>query len=161
MNPRLPTAYRVLNFWIILVFIVGLAMTTLSWMNVCRAACGEVHLYKYFGYDFEILGFVFFIGAGLLHALSLKFTWLGYIVGLMLAAAVGSEVNFILIQKYVIGQWCLLCLTIAAIIGVLALLYLTKFFYWVFFLNQSVTWGKVMKGFIKTTGIILACSDCL
>ncbi len=149
-------AYTVLHVLISLLFAAGLGLTILSYVKACTNSCVEVHHYKYFGLDFELLGLAFFIVAGLLHVFSIMVPSLGYIVGLMLAAAVGSEINFILIQKYVIGHYCPLCLTIAAVIGLISLLYATMFFYRFFFLDKPITWGKVMKAIIKTAGIILA-----
>jgi len=143
---------RTLYFLIGLLFLVGLGLTIISWTNLCSTACAEVHFYKYFGWDFEVLGIIYFVAAIILHFFSAKINWLAYIVGLMVAGGIGSEVNFILVQKYVIGQWCPVCLTIAGVIGVLGILFLYRFLYRYLILDQPITWGKSMKALGKALG---------
>ncbi|NGX58672.1 MAG: hypothetical protein K940chlam3_01580 [Chlamydiae bacterium] len=139
---------RILYWLIGLLFLVGLGLTTLSWLQVCTEACEQVHFYKYYGWDFELLGFLFFISVTILHFLSAKVNWLGYIVGLMVAGALGNELSFILIQKYVIEQWCPLCLSIAAVIGGIALLIFCRYLY-------NFKRGSFMKSLGKLLGSLL------
>jgi len=143
---------RVLYFLIGLLFLVGLGLTVMSWLEICTEACAEVHFYKYFGWDFELVGFLFFVTATVMHFLSAKINWLAYIVGLMVASGIGSEINFIFVQKYVIQQWCPVCLTIAAVIGGIGILMLYRFLYRFLILDQPITWGKFMKALAKILG---------
>ncbi len=141
-----------IHILITLFMILGLGMTIVSWMQICSEACVDVHQYKYFGFDFEFLGFVFFAIAIPLHIISRTIGWLSYLVSLMVAGAVGSEINFILVQYFVIGQWCPICMTIAALIGVIALLVIYRFLFRFIVLDQPITWGKSMKALGKIVG---------
>lgn len=118
---------KTLNGWMFIVallgLVAGLTLTTISWLELCIEACAEVHNYRFFGYSFELLGFVIFSVLILTHVFSLRYPLLGTLTALGLAASVGSEINFIRVQKYVIGQWCPVCLTIALCVGVAALAY--------------------------------------
>lgn len=116
-------------FWIesLLIFL-GFFLTVLSYLHICTTECAEVHFYKIYGFDFELAGFLFFIALATVHALSYNTPQLSFLTGLMVAGAVGSEVNFILVQKYTIGMWCPLCLTIASTVGILALTMVIDFF---------------------------------
>lgn len=135
-------------YWLIgVLFIAALVMTTLSWMQVCTEACEQVHFYKFFGWDFELFGFLFLIPATIFHFLSRGIPWFEYLVGLMIAGALGAELNFIFVQKYVIGQWCPLCLTLASIIAAMGLL-----IFWRFLIN--VNRGNVMKSIGKLLGSV-------
>lgn len=92
----------------------GLILTLLSWSGICSTACAEGHSYRLFDMPFEWTGLLFF---GLLlfaFILSKKSFIACWMTGLLLAAGLGAEVMFILIQKYTIGSWCPICLSIAA-----------------------------------------------
>jgi len=143
---------RFLYFLIGLLFIVALGLTIMSWLEICTEACAEVHFYKYYGFDFELVGFFFFVAVTIMHFVSAKINWLAYIVGLMVAGAIGSEINFILVQKFVIQQWCPVCLAIAAVIGAIGILIIYRFLYRFFILDQPITWGKFMKAIAKILG---------
>jgi len=143
---------RIVYYLIALLLIVGLGLTIMSWLQICTEACAEVHFYKYFGFDFELLGLIYFVLALILHVFSAQVNWLAYIVGLMIAGGIGSEINFILVQYYVIGQWCPVCLTIAAVIGGIGALMIFRFLYRFLILDQPITQGKCMRAFAKIFG---------
>lgn len=67
---------------------------------------------------FEWLGSVFFLTLGFLH-------WKrkDHLLKLAVTAGLGAETLFILIQKYEIGSWCPVCLSIAAIIALIGICY--------------------------------------
>ena len=96
--------------------------------DLCSEACNAAHLYKLFGAPFETFGFIFFPMTLGLHFLGRKFYWARMAVFFLLASAVGSEISFILIQKYEIGRWCPLCLSIAGTIAIAATVYLRSGF---------------------------------
>jgi len=143
---------RMIFYLIALLLFVGLGLTIMSWLQICTEACAQVHFYKYFGFDFEVLGLVFFVSAIILHLFSAKVNWLGYIVGLMVAGGIGSEINFIFVQNYVIGMWCPVCLAIAAVIGGIGALIVLRFLYRFLILDEPITRGKSMKAFAKIFG---------
>jgi protein-disulfide isomerase len=106
--------------------IAGLVLSVMSALNVCNSACTEASKYTIFGLDFGWFGVLYFsVLLGVL-ALQRRFAWAGHIGNLLIFAAVGAEARFIWLQKYVIGRWCPLCLSIAAAIFVMALMVLLK-----------------------------------
>ena len=101
---------------ILIALLVGMSLSILSWMNICTTACAEGHHYRIFGLRFEHIGLAFFSTAIFFHLLSLKNRFLKDILTYMVAGALGSEIMFIYAQKAIIGQWCPICLGIAATI---------------------------------------------
>lgn len=128
--------------------IVGLALTVISWLEICTEACAEVHNYRFYEYPFELLGFIFFAVMILMHIFSWKYAFLGTLTALALAASVGSELNFIRVQKYVIGQWCPVCLNIALFVGIAAFAYFVDGLRQTFIDAKKMNQG-VFKMFIK------------
>lgn len=143
---------RIVYYLIALLFFVGLGLTVISWLQICSEACADVHFYKYYGINFEMIGLIFFVTVTILHLFSAKNNELAYVVGLMVAGAVGNEINFVFVQHYVIGQWCPVCLTIAAVIGGIGLLMMFRFLFRFLILDQPITWGKSMKALAKLLG---------
>ncbi|MCB1148941.1 MAG: thioredoxin domain-containing protein [Chlamydiia bacterium] len=148
------TPERRLYHLITLLFMAGLILTVLSYARICTSACAAVHQYKMFGWDFEILGLAFFIGVGTLHILSWGRPALELIAALSVAGAIGAEVNLILVQNYVIGQWCLVCLSIAGVIALIAFCYLVRFAAKIDRLN----WSLFMKSFSTLVALLLGFS---
>lgn len=154
MNKRISSTL----FWIVTAaFIAGLGLSVVAASGVCSKACSATHNYLLCGCHFEPLGLAFFSSALLVHLLSLKWKWLTYVVSLMIAGAVGAEVNFILLQKYTIKHWCPVCLSIATTVGVAALASLVGFFTQ---MNTSIAEGhrsdimkSIWKG-ISTTAVV-------
>jgi hypothetical protein len=101
--------------------IVGLGLTVVSYFNLCSTECLEAHNYRYFGMPFELVGFAFFGAMIILHLLSPFYRWATGLEGLMVAGALGTELMFILIQKFKIGTWCPICLSIAVSIVFIAI----------------------------------------
>lgn len=94
----------------------GLILTTISFLRLCSEECAAGHTYRLFGMPFEAFGFVFFGFLGIIHFFAKNNLFLGYIEFLLLASAVGAEGMFIIVQKYEIGTWCPICLTIASLV---------------------------------------------
>lgn len=125
-----------LNFWKKFRYILtglgicaGLFLTILSLANVCHESCLKGHSYRLLSLPFEWIGLFYFIPLLISFLLSKSSPLFSLFTGLMLAAGIGSEVMFILIQKYVIGSWCLLCLGIAASIFVSASSWAIDYFF--------------------------------
>lgn len=68
----------------------------------------------------------------------------------MLAMGLGAESLFIYIQKYQIGHWCPVCLSIVASLLIGAIAYSSKYLYKVFLVLFNRNQGELMKLF-KTT----------
>lgn len=139
--------------------LAALVLSIISWLEICSIECTEVHFYRYFGMKFEYMGLLFFVPLLILHVFSRWHPALSTYVGLMLAGAVGSEAYFILVQKYKIGSWCPVCLSIATCVGIAALCYAIKY------LNELITSYKqgqrkefmktIWKGFAGTSMMVL------
>lgn len=108
-------------------FGLGLILTVVSWLRLCSDACEEVHFYRFYGMLFEPLGMVFFLVGGFFHWMSQKSKWYGYAASLMVAGAIGAELNLIRVQKFVIGHWCPVCLSIATVIFLIGAVYVALF----------------------------------
>ncbi len=106
--------------------VLGLALSFVSIWQLCSSACAEAHHYRMFGYHFEIFGIAFFVSAMAAFLLSGRWPWLLSAVHLMIASAIGAELRFIYVQKYIIGHWCPLCLTIAATVALIGLLFIVR-----------------------------------
>jgi thiol-disulfide isomerase/thioredoxin len=101
--------------------IAGLILSIMSALNICTSACSEAALYTIFGLNFGWFGVVYFslfIGALTIRS---RFVWAQRLIILFVYAAAGAELRFIWLQKYVIGRWCPLCLSIAAVIYLMAI----------------------------------------
>jgi uncharacterized membrane protein len=112
----------------LLLVVTGFNLTLFSWLGICTEACGEVHSYRFLGQPFELLGFLFFGSVGLIHILTLWYPQLFSLEFFLTSGALGGEVAFIYIQKYTIGQWCPICLSIALTVGLFWSVLLISFF---------------------------------
>ncbi len=98
-------------------------LSIVSWLRLCSQACLESHNYRLYGFTFEEVGLLFFPVLLVTHLFSRRFAVLHHLLGLMLCGALGAELMFIYLQKYVIGAWCPLCLSIAAALAVAGFTY--------------------------------------
>jgi protein-disulfide isomerase len=116
------------NFWLIcLALIAGLVFSILSWLEICVEHCSANQDYRLFGLPFAIVGMTFFSLLIALHFLSQRYLFLLRLVGWVIASALGAEVMFIIVQKYQIGHWCPVCLSIATSVAFAALVLLTGY----------------------------------
>ncbi len=132
-----------------LLLFVGLLLTIVSNLGLCTSACTQVHQYKFFGFNFELLGVFFFVPLLLLHLLFHQNPLFQLFFACAVAGAVGAEINFILVQKYIIGAWCPICLSIASTIGAIALLQYIRFTYGSIYLDSSTQGQKMLKSLSK------------
>src|ERR1700674_2507739 len=109
--------------------IAGLIFSVMSALNICTSACSEAALYTMFGLNFGWFGVIFFsLLIGMLVLLD-RFVCAEKLIILFVCAAAGAELRFIWLQKYVIGHWCPLCLSIAAAIYLMAIVLLLNKWY--------------------------------
>lgn len=123
--------------------IAGLIVSVMSALNICNSACSEAALYTFLGLEigwFGVLFFSAFIGA---LALRSRFALAEKVFTLLVWAAAGAEIRFIWLQKYIIGKWCPLCLTIAALVYIMAIVLLLNEWY------KTRTRRATMKVYIK------------
>lgn len=99
--------------------LAGFILTTISWLKLCQEACSDAHNYRIFGLPFEWIGWGFFSLLAFFH-----FTGRKALASFLIVAALGAEVFLILFQKYQLGTFCPVCLSIAGVIGIIALCYI-------------------------------------
>lgn len=105
----------------------GLTLSLLSWIDLCTSACAEGHKYKMFGLSFAFVGVLFFAAVSILWVVSARREVLLTPFKLIIAAALGAELHFVYIQKFIIGKWCPLCLGIFACVATLAIVFLVDY----------------------------------
>ncbi|KIE44260.1 hypothetical protein SE37_15620 [Geobacter soli] len=133
--------------------IAGLSLSVISLLKIC-SACSETGQFSILGLDFGWFGITFFAVLATAVALRRRFHTAELLVVLLLLAAAGAEIRFIWLQKYVIGEWCPVCLGIAAAVsgGCIALwmeALVTK-------TNKGVVMGNRLKRMIMAAAIMVA-----
>lgn len=152
---RWNNAFRSLGFtnWLYylsgIAIIAGFVLSIVSWLHLCSSTCIEGHNYRLYGFPFETIGFVFFPILTAMHLLSRKFSILTTLVGWSICGALGSEIMFIYVQKYKIGSWCPVCLSIAATLAIAGMIYFHS--YYMDFKNSLAREHKedIMNGIYK------------
>jgi thiol-disulfide isomerase/thioredoxin len=134
------------DFWSIgLALIAGLMLSILSWFELCVEHCSANQDYRLFGFPFAIVGMIFFTVLVALHIFSKRYQLLSRFVGWLIAAALGSELMFIAVQKYQIGHWCPVCLSIATTVAAAALVLLTGYLLGFKIILQHHNRGETMQ----------------
>lgn len=133
--------------------IAGFALSVISVLKIC-SACSETAQFSIMGADFGWFGIIFFAALAAALAVRRRFHIAELAVGILLLSAAGAEIRFIWLQKYVIGQWCPVCLGIAAavfggsiVIGIEAFVKRA---------NKGVTMITRLKTLIAATAIVVA-----
>lgn len=90
----------------------GLALSIVSLFKIC-SSCSETANYRVFGLDFGWFGIGYFALMTMAVALRKRSEWFCWFSTLLVFSAAGAEARFIWIQKYEIGQWCPICLSLA------------------------------------------------
>nr|MBA3603451.1 thioredoxin domain-containing protein [Parachlamydiaceae bacterium] len=109
----------VVIFWFVLLAMgLGIIFTVISALELCTSSCTAGHKYRLYGFSFETLGMIFFPTLTILHFFSRYYSQFHYIVFASLAVALGAEIKFVYIQKYIIGHWCQICLSIASLVTI-------------------------------------------
>jgi thiol-disulfide isomerase/thioredoxin len=113
------------GFWIVAfsLFFVSV-LSFLSLIEFCVEHCSANQNYLLFGVHFAKVGLVAFPLLFIFHLLSPKYPLLGTLTAWSIAASLGAELMFIAVQYYQIGNWCPLCLSIAAAIALAGSVYL-------------------------------------
>lgn len=126
--------------------LAGWVLCLISWMHLCSKACAEGHAYRLFGFTFESIGLTFFPLITISHLLSKRFEIFSFLTANLLAVSLGAEQIFLYVQKYKIGSWCPVCLSIAFVIAFAAGCY---FFVYSKILKSYMEYGT--KGQIMNT----------
>lgn len=117
------------NIIIWLATLTGLALSVVSLLKIC-SSCSATAQYRVFGMDFGWFGIVFFAILTVAVVLRIYSDLADLLVSLMIFSSAGAEVRFIWIQKYEIGQWCPICLSLAAAVFIACI---------------GITWYKLQK----------------
>jgi protein-disulfide isomerase/uncharacterized membrane protein len=134
------------NFWLVsLALIAGLGLSILSWLELCVEHCSVNQDYRLFGLPFAVVGMIFFTLVITLRFLSLRYQSLTRLMGWLIASALGSELMFIAVQKYQIGHWCPVCLSIAASVTSAALVLLIGYLIGLKVTIQHYNRGEIMQ----------------
>jgi uncharacterized membrane protein len=142
-------------FWLTLgVLMTGIVLSVISWLRICSQVCAAGHKYRLYGYSFEPIGISFFIVSAILWYFSRNRPNLRLIVGGLVSSALGAELMFTYAQKYIIGHWCPVCLSIATTVVVAMLLIAGNFFQNFRDTIARKEWGGIMKGVLKMLGAI-------
>jgi uncharacterized membrane protein len=76
--------------------------------------CADAATFAIFGLNFGWFSRAFFTAVLLTLAVRRRLALTGLVLALLLYSAAGTELYFIWLQKFEIGKWCPICLTIAA-----------------------------------------------
>jgi hypothetical protein len=106
--------HRVLSVLLWLAVAMGWVVSIFSLIKeLCLAtACSDAASFTIFGFNMGWFGIAYFSALLMLLWLRKKIYWLDWALSAMVFAGVGSEFRLLWIQKYIIGGWCPLCVTI-------------------------------------------------
>jgi Thioredoxin len=107
--------------FLLLTLLSGLILSVLTALKVCNLLCSETAKYSVSGLDFGWFGSGFFCLMLFFLLLRSRIPVLGCFLFYSVCVAMGAEVRLIWIQKYEIGAWCPLCLSIAVAVAMAAL----------------------------------------
>lgn len=127
------------NIIVWLATFVGFVLSIVSLFKIC-SSCSATAQYRVFGMDFGWFGISYFAALTIIIVLRRRWDWCDWPASVLLFASAGAEIRLIWIQKYEIGQWCPICLSIAAAVFV-ACVGIT----WYFFQNYTAKGASMPK----------------
>lgn len=141
----------------ILALCLASALAYVSWLGICTEACAKSHSYRLYGFTFEMIGMVYFPTLLLSLLLSLQYRFLHLVTGLMMASGIGAELFFMYVQKYKIGTWCPLCLSIAAMLLIAATAFYIDYYRESKFqpIFKGVSMNRLFSGSIHSLAVII------
>jgi len=115
---------RTMSILLWLAVFTGFAVSLFTLIEeLCLAtACSDAASFTFFGLGLGWLGIVYFSFILLLLWLRQKFILLNWALAAMVFSGIGSEFRLLWIQKYIIGGWCPLCVSICCALFLAALL---------------------------------------
>lgn len=113
-----------ITYWIasFLILAIG-ALTLISALKLCSETCNAAHDYRLYGLPFEVFGVILFFTLATIHYFAKMSKNALFLGTLVLTTSVGAESYFIYLQKYIIGAFCPVCLSIAATLFLLFICY--------------------------------------
>lgn len=95
--------------------------------EMCLAtACRDTAAFTVFGFNMGLFGIAYFSLILIVMWLRKKDCRLDWVFSALLFSGIGAELRLLWIQKYVIGSWCPLCVTICCALFIAALLLLIE-----------------------------------
>lgn len=149
LNSNSRFSEKVIFFLTLLVLAFGFILAIASWMRICSEACSQGHQYRLYGYTFETIGIPFFGMLIIAQLLSRRFPSLALFVGASISGAVGAELMFTYAQKYMIGHWCPICLSIAFSIFAAFILLAYQYFSRLLNILNNGQKGEIMRSISK------------
>ncbi|WP_079989469.1 thioredoxin domain-containing protein [Candidatus Protochlamydia phocaeensis] len=134
------------GFWIInIALLAGFILSILSWLEICVEHCSANQDYRLFSFPFSYIGMTFFSTLLVLHFFSRHSVFLTQLTGWLIASALGAEGVFIAVQKYQIGHWCPVCLSIALSVGIAGSVFFIRYMKTLYTAFQQSKRGSVMN----------------
>ncbi|HRD55876.1 MAG TPA: thioredoxin domain-containing protein [Parachlamydiaceae bacterium] len=134
--------------------ITGFLFSLISYLQVCKETCGKAHDYTLFGMNFAYYGLIFFPVLGLLHAAFWDLPKRLF-TALLIAAGLGAELDFMLVQKYQLQSFCPICLLIATSLFLTAVAYVAAYTLGFEKLNQRTEIMKSIKRGVSTLSFLV------
>jgi hypothetical protein len=105
---------RLVTILLWLAVAAGLAVSIASLIEeLCMAtACSDAASFVFFGIGMGVFGCIYFSSLMAMLFLRKRNNVLGWMFEAMIFSGVGAEFRLLWIQKYIIGSWCPLCVTI-------------------------------------------------
>ncbi len=146
----------IIYWFVLLALCLGVIFTVISALELCTSSCTAGHKYRLYGFSFETLGMVFFPTLAILQFFSRYYLPFHYIVIASLALALGAEIKFMYVQKYIIGHWCPICLLIAILVAVAFFATITGHLKGINNFNLNNSKGGIMRNaFYASSTVIL------
>lgn len=119
---------HLLSFLLWLAVITGWLVSIFSVIEeMCLAtACRDTASFTIFGLNLGWFGIAYFTLLLILLKLRKKLYLLNWLLNAMVFSGIGSEFRLLWIQKYIIGSWCPLCVTICFALFVVAIILLVE-----------------------------------
>lgn len=142
-----PNKQTRLIFWLLYIpLVAGFILSIMSWLHICVEHCSATKDYRLFNIPLAFVGIIFFSLLILFHSLSRQSNKYSLLVAWMIASGLGAEIMLIAIQKYQIGHWCPVCLSIALSLSIAALgIFGNK----LYSLSQQKNRGQMMMNHFK------------
>ena len=146
---------RMMSILLWLAVSTGLAVSIFTLIDeLCLAtACTDAASFTFFGVGMGWLGIAYFSFILLMLWLRHKVSLLNWAVTATVFSGIGSEFRLLWIQKYVIGGWCPLCVTIC---GALFLAAMILLFEKVQEARSGEGWGKEFFGWLGFVAVMVA-----
>ena len=121
--------------------------------EMCLAtACRDTIGFTVLGINLGWIGIIYFSLLLMMLWQRTMNTWLDWLLAVMVFAGIGAELRLLWIQKYIIGGWCPLCVTICCALFCAAILLILEKKQWV---ELNVTGKKSILRWVVVMAIMI------